>query len=110
MLITLPEVVAWWGLLFVALLPGLRRAIARQFDAVQVLVFFTAGMVLVYGVTFYNIGLAYRQRSQVLPWLVMFGMVGLEQRMLGNRPAHVARRLRMAAAPGGIKGGPARAR
>jgi hypothetical protein len=36
-------------------------------------------------VTFGNVGLAYRQRAQLLPWLIIIAMVGLERRALKRR-------------------------
>jgi hypothetical protein len=80
MLMTLPEAVAWWALLVWGLLPGLRYVVRQRWEDVQIPVFFTAGMGLIYGSTFYNVGLAYRQRSQLVPWIVMFALVGLEMR------------------------------
>jgi hypothetical protein len=87
MLVTLPEALTWWALIVWGLWPGLKHLVRQRFEHVQILVLFTVGMSLVYGSTFYNIGLAYRQRSQVVPWIVMFALVGLEQRLLRTRNA-----------------------
>jgi 4-amino-4-deoxy-L-arabinose transferase-like glycosyltransferase len=52
MMLTTPELIVWWWVFFVGVLPGAWQAIR------------------------------YRQRAQLLPWLLIFAMVGLEQRML----------------------------
>jgi len=66
----------------VALIPGLWYTVRKRFSDVQPLLFFVVGLGLLYSVTFGNVGLAYRQRAQLLPWLVIIAMVGLEQREL----------------------------
>lgn len=93
-LLTLPELLLWWWLVFFGLIPGLRIAIRRRFAEVQPLLFFVAGMALLYGLTFSNVGLVFRQRAQLLPWLLIFAMVGLELRALraaARRRAVIAR-------------------
>ncbi|MGH7899899.1 MAG: hypothetical protein ACREQQ_18225 [Candidatus Binatia bacterium] len=85
MLLTLPEIVVWWWLVIVGLLPGLRLAVRARFASVQPLVYFILGMAVVYSLTFSNLGLIYRQRAQLLPWLLVFVMVGLEQRAARKR-------------------------
>ena len=42
----------------------------------------TGGMAALYSVLFGNVGLAYRQRGQLLPWLLIIGMRGLERKRL----------------------------
>jgi 4-amino-4-deoxy-L-arabinose transferase-like glycosyltransferase len=82
MLLTAPEMVVWWWLFFVGLIPGLRYAIKNRFGDIQPLLFFILGLGILYSITFGNVGLAYRQRAQLLPWLLVFAMVGLEQRAI----------------------------
>jgi hypothetical protein len=79
-LLTLPELVVWWWLACFAVLPGLRIALRARFAEVQPLLCFILGMGIVYGATFSNVGLVFRQRAQLLPWLLVFAAVGLEQR------------------------------
>jgi hypothetical protein len=43
------------------------------------------GFGFLYSVMFGNVGLAFRQRAQLLPWLLVFAAVGLEQRALRRR-------------------------
>lgn len=84
-MLTTPELFVWWWLLVVGLIPGLWYTIRKRFSDVQPLLFFVAGLGLLYSVTFGNVGLAYRQRAQLLPWLVIIAMAGLERRALRRR-------------------------
>jgi hypothetical protein len=81
-MLTTPELFVWWWLVVVALIPGLWYVIRKRFSDVQPLLFFVLGLGLLYSVTFGNVGLAYRQRAQLLPWLVIIAMVGMERREL----------------------------
>ena len=84
-MLTTPELFVWWWLVVVALIPGLWYTIRKRFSDVQPLLFFVVGLGLLYAVTFGNVGLAYRQRAQLLPWLVIIAMAGLERRTLRRR-------------------------
>jgi hypothetical protein len=81
MLLTLPELLIWWYLFFAGLLPGLWVAVRQRFSEVQPLLFFIAGLGLLYSMMFGNVGLIFRQRAQLLPWLLIFAVVGLEHRL-----------------------------
>jgi hypothetical protein len=85
MIMVAPELLVWWWLFFVGVLPGLWHAIRTRFNDIQPLLFFLFGLGLLYSMMFGNVGLAYRQRAQLLPWLLIFAMVGLEQRALKRR-------------------------
>jgi hypothetical protein len=82
MLLTLPELLVWWGLFFIGVLPGLWYCIRYRLKDVSTLLLLLLGFGLLYSLMFGNIGLAFRQRAQLLPWLLIFAAVGLEQRML----------------------------
>jgi 4-amino-4-deoxy-L-arabinose transferase-like glycosyltransferase len=82
MALTTPELIVWWWVFFVGVLPGIWHAIRTRFYEIQPLLFFLLGLGVLYSLMFGNVGLAYRQRAQLLPWLLIFAMVGLEQRML----------------------------
>jgi len=84
-ILTTPEVFVWWWLVVVALIPGLWYVIRKRLSDVQPLLFFVVGLGLLYSVTFGNVGLAYRQRAQLLPWLIIIAMAGLERRALKRR-------------------------
>lgn len=81
MLLTLPEMLVWWWLFFWGVLPGVWLALRRRFSEMQPLLIFTGGLGLLYSLLFGNVGLIVRQRAQLLPWLLIFAMVGLEQRL-----------------------------
>jgi len=85
-----PEVVVWWWLVLVGLFPGLWYAFKTKFNEIQPLLIFLLGLGLLYSLMFGNVGLIYRQRAQLLPWLLIFAVVGLERRMI-KRAARRAR-------------------
>ena len=85
MLLTLPEMLIWWWLFFWGVVPGFWLAVRRRFAEIQPLLIFIFGLGLLYSLLFGNVGLIVRQRGQLLPWLLIFAMVGLEQAMLRRR-------------------------
>ncbi len=90
MLLTLPELLIWWWLLVVAVIPGACYALRRRFGDLRPLVLFLLGFGVLYSLLFANVGLVFRQRAQLLPWLLIFGSVGWGVRALprcGSRPA-----------------------
>ena len=91
MLVTLPEMLVWWWLFFIGVVPGLLYTVRRRFNDIQPLLFFTIGLGLLYSVMFGNIGLIYRQRAQLLPYLLVFAAVGLEQRTIKRLAARKLR-------------------
>jgi len=82
MLLSAPELAVWWWLVFVGLLPGLWHVCRTRFSEVQPMLFFTGGLGVLYSMMFGNVGLIFRQRAQLLPWLLIIAVVGLEQRAL----------------------------
>lgn len=82
MVLTAPELLIWWWLVFVGLIPGIWHACRTRFGEIQPMLFFTLGLGLLYSMMFGNVGLIFRQRAQLLPWLLIFAMVGLEQRAI----------------------------
>lgn len=80
MLLTGPEVVSWYVVFFTGVLPGLRLTLRHRLLHALPLLLFIAGLGVVYSVTFGNVGLAYRQRAQLLPWLLILAVAGFEQR------------------------------
>jgi len=90
MLGTLPEVMVWWWLVYAGLIPGIWHAIKTRFSEIQPFLFFMVGLGLLYSMMFGNVGLIVRQRAQLLPMLLVFAMVGLEQqkikKLLKRRP------------------------
>lgn len=90
MLLVGPEAVYWYWLFFVALIPGIRWALRERLGDVLPLLFFIVGLGLLYSVMFGNIGLIYRQRAQLLPWLLVFASVGVELRRAKRAAGGVA--------------------
>lgn len=82
MVLVLPELLVWWWLFFFGVLPGTWLAVRRRFGELQALFIFSGGLGLLYSLLFGNIGLAVRQRAQLLPLLLIFALVGLERRYL----------------------------
>jgi hypothetical protein len=46
------------------------------------MLYFVLGLGMLYSLMFGNVGLAYRHRAQLLPFLLMLAVLGLEQRRL----------------------------
>jgi hypothetical protein len=91
MLLTTPELVVWWFLVVVGLIPGLWYVCrARLADALPML-FFTLGLGALYSLMFGNIGLIFRQRAQLLPWLLIIAVAGLERLALKRSLSRWAR-------------------
>jgi hypothetical protein len=87
MLLTLPEVLIWWLLFFVGVIPGFRYAIRERLGEIIPLLVLLFGLGMLYSVTFGNIGLVYRQRAQLLLSLLIFAMVGFYQHALRRAKA-----------------------
>ena len=85
MALTAPELLVWWAMIWIALIPGIRRAIRECFNDVVPILFFICALGLLYSAMFGNVGLAYRQRAQLIPWLASFAAFGLEERMLKRK-------------------------
>lgn len=105
MALTIPELVVWWWLFFVGVVPGTRYLLRTRLRDIAVVLLFMLGFGLLYSMMFGNVGLIFRQRAQLIPWLLIFAMVGLEQRALrrlaaraklGERPYVPAARPRVA--------------
>jgi hypothetical protein len=82
MLLTLPELVVWWWLVFAGLGFGVYYAVRNKLMESMPLIIFILGLGLLYSMMFGNVGLIFRQRAQLLPWLLIFAVVGLEQRAI----------------------------
>jgi hypothetical protein len=84
---TTPELIVWWWLFFFGVVPGLWYALRHRFNDIQPMLYFVLGMGLLYSLMFGNVGLAYRHRAQLLPLLLVFAAVGLEQRKIRKAAA-----------------------
>jgi hypothetical protein len=85
--LTLPELLVWWWLFFAGVIPGLWYGLRKRFNDIQPILFFMLTLGILYSMMFGNVGLVFRQRAQLLPWLLIFAMVGLEQRAIRRRTA-----------------------
>lgn len=108
MILSLPELMYWWWLVFVGLYPGIRLCISKRLNDVLVLLLFILGFGLLYSVMFGNVGLVFRQRAQLLPWLFIFAAVGLESRALAKLKLKQAREALAAPPAGAAPAGAAR--
>ena len=102
MLLSIPELLYWWFLLWRGLIPGVVYLIRQRARDVMVIFFFITGFGLLYSLMFGNIGLVFRQRAQLLPWLFIIVAVGLERKYLQwqeERRAAEARREALVASP-----------
>jgi len=90
----LPDVLLWWVLVFAFVLPGIRYAWQRQPALLISLAAFVLPLLLFYAMMFGNVGLAYRQRAQLMPFLLILAAAGYEsrQRLTGRREVHQSAR------------------
>ncbi len=80
-LLTTPEMIVWW-FLFPQVLKGLVHSVRfRLWDFFPVLLFLLS-MGFIYSLMCGNVGIIYRQRAQLLPYLIPMGCQGLELRRL----------------------------
>src|SRR5262249_48017990 len=82
MLLTTPELAVWWWLVFMGLIPGLWHVCKTRLADAQPMLFFVLGLGLLYSMMFGNVGLIFRQRAQLLPWLLIIAIAGLERRAI----------------------------
>ena len=80
MALTTPEMVVWWFVFFALVLPGMKHAIRHRFgDVMPLLLVLCCSLGGVYSLTFGNVGTAYRQRAQLMPYLLIFAAMRREQ-------------------------------
>ncbi len=79
-LAALPDVLLWWWLVFKFILPGIRYSWSRYQSMTISLAAFILPLFLFYAFIFGNVGLAYRQRAQLMPFLLIFAAAGYEMR------------------------------
>lgn len=79
-LAALPDVLLWWWLVFWFILPGLRYCWTRYQALTISLASFILPLFLFYAFIFGNVGLAYRQRAQLMPFMLILAAAGYEKR------------------------------
>jgi hypothetical protein len=90
MLLTTPELVVWWWLVLVGLIPGVWHVCKTRLADAQPMLFFVLGLGLLYSMMFGNVGLIFRQRAQLLPWLLIIAVAGMERRAVRKMLKRVA--------------------
>jgi hypothetical protein len=80
MLLTLPDLLVWWWLVFMYIIPGIRYAWGKHQQVVISIVAFVGPLIIFYSLLFANVGLAFRQRAQLLPFLLIFAAYGYHYR------------------------------
>lgn len=73
--ITLPEIIAWWGIVPLIVIGSWYTVKNRLREAIPIIVF-TVTLTIAYSVFQGNVGTAYRQRTQIQVFLFMFAGVG----------------------------------
>ncbi len=79
-LATLPDLLLWWWLVFKFILPGIRYCWGRHQALILSLSSFVLPLLLFYAFIFGNVGLAYRQRAQLMPFMLILAAAGYEKR------------------------------
>jgi hypothetical protein len=99
MVLTLPELLYWWYLVLFGLLPGVFFVLRKRLADTWVIFLFIGAFGFLYSTMFGNVGLVFRQRAQLLPYLLILAAVGLEMRMLKRKARRGASRSRPRHAP-----------
>ncbi len=86
-LLTLPESLIWWCLFLGGTIPGSWYILRNRLTECLPFFIFLCGMILPYSFMFANVGLAFRQRGQLMPYLIIIGMVGFEQYVFKHKEA-----------------------
>jgi hypothetical protein len=74
-LLTLPEMIIWWGLTF-AWIRGMRYVLATRRAELTPIVTFAVIVTLAYSLIHGNVGVAFRQRSQIMIFLFLLAALG----------------------------------
>ena len=90
-LAALPDVLLWWWLVFKFIFPGIRYSWGRYQALTISLAAFILPLFLFYAFIFGNVGLAYRQRAQLMPFMLMFAAAGYEMRERKERQREINR-------------------
>ncbi len=84
-ILALPDVAVWWILVFAYIIPGIRYA-WRKYPGLSIAILsYLAPLILVYSFSFGNVGLAYRQRAQLMPFFLFFAAAGYDARRKKKR-------------------------
>lgn len=84
-LLVLPESLLWYTLIFAFVLPGIIECAKRQKQLLVGIFLFIMPLILLYSLSFANIGLVYRQRAQLMPFFLLLVAAGYESRSRKRR-------------------------
>jgi hypothetical protein len=76
----LPDTFLWWWLVFFFMVPGVSYAWRKRPALVLSIGAFVVPLFLFYAFMFGNVGLAYRQRAQIMPFLLILAAAGYQRR------------------------------
>jgi len=77
----------WWWVVLCGIVPGFRWCLRQRFRESVPLLLFLVAIGTLYSLIFSNIGLGYRYRATLMPWLLIFAMLGVEQRRIRRETA-----------------------
>jgi len=107
----LPDVFLWYYLAATLVIPGGAYMWRKQRGAFLSLVFYFVPLVILYSLTFANVGLAFRQRGQFMPFVLVLAAAGYEsrfererQKRNRKRAGNLARALANFSVPGALRG------
>jgi hypothetical protein len=80
LLLTAPDMVIWWCLFFAVVVRGVWRAMRHRLLDLAPLVLFLVMIGGLYSLMYGNVGLAHRQRAQLVPVLLTMAAAGLRPR------------------------------
>jgi hypothetical protein len=83
----LPDVLLWWGLVVMFIVPGISYMRRQHAAALLSIGAIVLPLILFYSMIFGNVGLAYRQRAQLMSFLLIIAAAGYDQRRLRARHA-----------------------
>ena len=77
-LLVLPESLMWYSLIFIFIGPGLVECWRHHRQLLVGIILFVMPLILIYSLSFANIGLVYRQRAQLMPFFLLIIAAGHE--------------------------------
>jgi hypothetical protein len=80
-ILSLPDVLLWYGLVVFYIGPGIRYAWRHNRHLLVSVAAFVLPLLLLYSMVFGNVGLAYRQRAQLMPMILLLAAAGYEYRL-----------------------------
>lgn len=77
-LLVLPESLLWYGLIAIFVVPGIIECWRHHRQLFTGIFLFVMPLILIYSLSFANIGLVYRQRAQLMPFFLLIIAAGHE--------------------------------